>query len=188
MRTESTSVSLSLALPLLDTCSRPYLEVLLHAAQELAINLAGLRVAEPLALGLAQPVLEDPAVLVGSLQLVAHLLKLTSVLLEEAVPHLVHLGPQLIYLVLAPGREGVGTQQVGQKHKCQQARGEPANTERGDRPSSLRGHRLSAAELIRRAATKQGSAAASPPGAGRQGSSHLPPPATSQPAAPGPSP
>ena len=96
-------VSPSEALPPLDTCLRVYLEVLLHAAQELAVDLAGLGVAEPLALGLAQPVLKDPAVLVGSLQFVAHFLKLTSVLLEETVPHLIHLCPQLIYLVLAPG-------------------------------------------------------------------------------------
>lgn len=90
----------------LDTCSRLYLEVLLHAAYELVVNLAGLGVAEPLALSLAQPVLKDPAVLVGSLQFMAHFLKLTSILLKEAVPHLVHLCPQLIYLVLSPGREG----------------------------------------------------------------------------------
>lgn len=106
MRTETTLMCPSEVLPSLDACSRPYLEVLLHAAQELAIDLAGLSVAEPLALSLAQPVLKDPAVLVGSLQFVAHFLKLTSVLLKEAVPHLVHLRPQLIYLILAPGREG----------------------------------------------------------------------------------
>lgn len=182
MRTESTAVSPSEALPPLDTCSRLYLEVLLHAAQELAIDLAGLGVAQPLALGLAQPVLKDPAVLVGSLQFVAHFLKLTSVLLEETVPHLVHLCPQLIYLVLAPGREGDKDATGGSKAQMPAGRredGQNGAPARRDAPAkhnpAHEKHRKAAEKCRRPHAPRPGPLrSASSASAGREGAGEAP--------------
>lgn len=76
------------------------LEVLLQAAQQLPVDFPRLCVAESFAFGFAEAVLQDPAVFVGPLQLVAHFLQLTGILLEESIPHLVHLCSQLMDLVL----------------------------------------------------------------------------------------
>lgn len=81
-----------------------YLQVLLQAPEQLLIDLPRLGVAQPLPLRLPQTILQDPAVLIGPLQLTPHLLQLTSVLLVERVSHLVHLGPHLLDFTLA--REG----------------------------------------------------------------------------------
>lgn len=77
-----------------------YLDVLLQPTDELPVHLARLRGSETAALGLAQPILQDAAGLAGLVQLLPQLLQLVHILLHVDVPHLQHLGPKLLDLVL----------------------------------------------------------------------------------------
>lgn len=78
-----------------------HLEVLLQTSEQLSIHLATLCEPQPLPFGLLQSVLKDPTVLVGSLQLSAHVLQLAGVFLIKGVPHLIHFCPHLLDFNLA---------------------------------------------------------------------------------------
>lgn len=78
-----------------------HFQVLLQASEKLSVHLPALSKPESLPLCLLQAVLKDPAVLVGSLKLPAHVLQLASIFLVEGVPHLIHLCPHLLDFSLA---------------------------------------------------------------------------------------
>lgn len=83
-----------------DTDAITDLQVLLQAAQHLAVHMASLSDSQALLLGLTQTVLEDAAVLVGAVQFPPQLLQLVDLLLQVAVSHLLHLCPQLVHFIL----------------------------------------------------------------------------------------
>lgn len=76
------------------------LEVLFQVTKQLSVHVAGLGDPQALLLGLAQAVLQDTAVLVGAVQFPPQLLQLVHLLLQVAVPHLLHLSPQLVHFIL----------------------------------------------------------------------------------------
>ena len=85
--------------------AQAHLDVLLQAADELTVHLAGLGSAEAAALGFAQPVLQDATGLAGLVQLLPQLLQLIHILFHIDVPHFQHLCPQFLDLVLQRGGE-----------------------------------------------------------------------------------
>lgn len=84
-----------------------HLQVLLQASDELPVHLPCFRHFQALLLGFPESVLQDSAVLVSTVQLSPELLQLVPVLLQIAIPHLLHLCTELIQLVLGnPDMEG----------------------------------------------------------------------------------
>ena len=82
---------------------RSDLDIVLQAPDQLPVHLSGLSHPDAAALGLAEPVLQDAAGLVGLLQLQPQLLQLVHLLLLKHVPHLHHLAVQLLHLILGGG-------------------------------------------------------------------------------------
>lgn len=76
------------------------LDILLQTTDELTVHLARLGGPEAAALSLTKSVLQDATGLAGLVQLLPQLLQLIHVFLHVDIPHLQHLGPQLLDLIL----------------------------------------------------------------------------------------